>query len=124
MNPLTNPHFTTRLIYAAIFLPFSIIIGELIHRRGRAVIDHAFGSDTPAAASLSALLHIGWYLLCTGLLLWNFGVGGGYDWYKPPTLEQQISDVSVRLGVCVFVVGVLHGFNIVALSLFHRGKKT
>ena len=124
MNPFTNSLFATRLVYAAIFIVFSFVIGELIHRRGRAVVHHAFGADTAAALSLSALLHIGWYLLCAGLLLWNFGVGGGYDWYKPPTLERQISDVCVRLGVSIFVVGFLHSLNIIAISLFHREKKT
>jgi hypothetical protein len=122
MNVLTSPVFATRLVYAAIFILFAILMGEVIHRRGRVVVASAFGADSAVASALSALLRIGWYLLCTGLLLWNFGVGGAYDWQRPKTVEQQITDVSIRLGVSIFVVAFMHGFNVLALSLFHRRK--
>ena len=117
MNP-----FITRLIYAAVFIPFAIIFGEVIHRRGRLVVNSAFGSDSAVAAALSGLLRIGWYLLCTGLLLWNIGIEGIYDWQRAKTLQQHITDISMRLGVSIFVVVVMHGFNVLALSLFHRRR--
>ena len=121
MNPLTNPNFTTRLVHAAIFIPFAIVMGEIIHRRGRVIVASAFGEDSAVAGALSALMRIGWYLLCTGLLLWNMGMGSDND-LRSKTLEQQITDVSLRLGVSIFVVAFMHGFNVLALSLFHRRK--
>ena len=112
---------TTRIIYALLFIPFSIVLGEIIHRRGRLVVTSAFSTDTAVAAALSALLRIGWYLLCTGLLLWNIGTEGDIL-TRPYTLQRVISEVLFRLGVSIFVVAIMHGFNILALSLFHRKR--
>ena len=111
----------TRLSYAILFVPFAIVLGEVIHRRGRLVVEAAFPADTAVAAALSALLRIGWYLLCTGLLLWNIGTEGDVLG-RPNTLERTISEVAFRLGVSIFVVALMHGLNILALSLFHRKK--
>ena len=111
----------TRFAYALVFIPFAIVLGEIIHRRGRLVVHSAFSADTSVAEALSALLRIGWYLLCTGLLLWNIGTEGDVLG-RPNTLERTITEVAFRLGVSIFVVGIMHGFNVLALSLFHRKK--
>src|SRR4051794_36730277 len=101
----------TRVIYAAAFIPFSIVLAEIIHRRGRLVVTSAFSADPAVAGALSALLRIGWYLLCTSLLLWNIGTEGDVIG-RPNTLERTIMEVFFRLGVSIFVVAIMHGFNV------------
>jgi hypothetical protein len=110
----------SRFIFACTFLPFAVVIGEVIHRQGRKIVTHAFGEDSPVGAAVAVLLRIGFYLIAGGLLLWNLGVSEG-DQTK--TDAGQITEASLRFGVAIFVLGFLHGFNILALSLFHRKNR-
>lgn len=103
------------LLFAALFIPFAIIVGELIHRQGKKLVFHALGEASPVAEAVATLLRIGWYLITTGLLLWNLGTT-----FRSAAWEPMLRDVSLRLGIAIFAVGVLHGLNILSLSLFHR----
>ncbi len=105
-----------RLIFALIYTPLMIVLGELIHAQGRKLLRHAFGSGSPVSGAVSMLLRLGWYITSAGLLLWNLGIMS----FDVGTPEKRWTDVSLRLGVSLFVVGVLHGLNILAVSLFHR----
>ena len=106
-----------RLIFACAFIPFAVCIGEMIHHYGRKVVVHAFGEDSPVGSALAILLRIGFYLVAAGLLLWNLGVAEGS---QSGNDSDQYRSALLRLGVAIFVLGFLHGFNILALSLFHR----
>jgi hypothetical protein len=106
------------IVFAVIYIPLMIILGEVIHAQGRKLLQHAFGSGSVVANAISVLLRIGWYMTSAGLLLWNLGsaVGGSAEL----SFFAAFQEVSFRLGVALFTVGVLHGLNILALSLFHR----
>ena len=107
----------SRLLFTLIYLPLIIVVGELIHRQGRTVLRHAFGDTSAVATAVSMLLRFGWYLTSLGLLLWNLGVQDS-EW--DVTHSDQFTRVCFRLGVAIFVLGVLHGGNLLAVSLFHR----
>ena len=104
--------------FAIIYIPLMIILGEVIHAQGRKLLYHAFGSGSPVAGAVSILLRIGWYMTAAGLLFWNLGSGVGGS--AELSLFAAFQEVSFRLGVALFTVGVLHGLNILAVSLFHR----
>lgn len=105
-----------RLVFAIIYTPLMIALGEIIHALGRKLLQHAFDSSSPVAAAIGNLLRLGWYITSAGLLLWNLGMESG----EQNTLSQRWTEISLRLGIALFVVGVLHGLNILAVSLFHR----
>ena len=107
----------TRLVFATIFVPIMILLGELIHAQGRKLLSHAFGTDSQVGSAVSVLLRIGWYLTSVGLLLWNLGIEPAGE---SENLSNSFTEVSLRLGVSLFVVGLLHGINLLAVSLFHR----
>jgi len=106
-----------RLIFAIVFIPVAILIGEAIHCYGKRIVAHAFGDGSPIGVAVGGLLRIGYYLVATGLLMWNLGVEGG----RPHQADYDyLTEVSLRLGISMFVLGFLHGFNVLAVSLFHR----
>jgi hypothetical protein len=109
-----------RIIFACVFIPFAVVLGELIHRQGRKVVGHAFGEGSPVGSALSMLLRIGFYLVAGGLLFWNLGIDEGFS---VKSEADQYLQASLRLGVAIFVLGFLHGFNVLALSLFHRKNR-
>jgi len=123
MESLITNDILTRLIFGVCFLPFMFFVGELIHRRGRIALDHTFGEASSMTAAVSSLLHIGWYLVSGSLFLWNAGLNSDYP-SATHTLERAISQGVVRVGIAIFVVGFLHSFNILALALFQKGRKT
>jgi amino acid transporter len=106
------------LIFAIIYIPLMIALGEIIHAQGRKLLQHAFGSGSPVADAVSVLLRIGWYMTAAGLLFWNLGSDVGDSAKK--SLFGAFQEISLRLGIALFTVGVLHGLNILAVSLFHR----
>jgi hypothetical protein len=111
------------MIFACAFLPFAVIIGEVIHHQGKKIVMHAFGEASPVGSAVSILLRIGFYLVAGGLLLWNLGVSDNYGMQANPD-NDQITSAFLRLGIAVFILGFLHGFNILALSLFHRKNRS
>lgn len=121
---IDSPYFT-RIIFSLIFVPFFIVIGEVIHRKGKQLISHIFGSESKVSGVISDLFHIGWYLLSIGLLLWTFGVAFDFrSEYTSVRLEEaRVNDILVRLGVCVFVLGFIHSLNLLAILFFHRKNK-
>jgi hypothetical protein len=124
---IDSPYFT-RIVFALIYVPFFIIMGEVIHRKGRLLISYIFGAENRVGSAISDLFHIGWYVLAFGLLLWTFGIGFRFrpvpdEVTSVHFLEAQLNDILVRLGVCVFVLGSIHSLNLLAISLFHRKSK-
>ena len=110
------------IIFAIIYVPLMIVLGEVIHAQGRKLLQHAFGSGSPVAGAVSVLLRIGWYMTAAGLLLWNLGSYVGDS--AKTSFFAAFQEIVFRLGVALFTVGVLHGLNILAVSLFHRKQQT
>src|SRR5260370_35443633 len=107
---------TTRVLFTCTFVPLIIIVGEFIHYYGRNILNHAFGDSGAISHAVTMLLRFGWYLIALRLLLWNLGIKD-YDY---PGQSDILTSVSLRLGVSLFVLGFLHGVNILAVSIFHR----
>src|SRR5437667_12380261 len=95
-----------------------VVLGEVIHAQGRKLLQYAFGTNTAVAGAISVLLRIGWYMTAAGLLFWNLGSDVGDSAKK--SFFGAFQEVSLRLGIALFTVSVLHGLNILAVSLFHR----
>jgi hypothetical protein len=109
------------IIFAIVYVPLMIILGEVIQSQGRKLLQHAFGSRSTVAAAVGVLLHIGWYMTAAGLLFWNLGIDAGDS--AKHDLFSAFQEVSLRLGIALFTVGVLQGLNILAVSLFHRKQQ-
>jgi len=107
---------TPRVLFTCIFVPLIIIVGEFIHYYGRKILNHAFGESGAISHAVTMLLRFGWYLIAVGLLLWNLGIRE----YNDPEQSDILTSVSLRLGVSLFVLGFLHGVNILAVSILHR----
>jgi hypothetical protein len=105
-------------VFAIIYIPLMIVLGELIHAQGRKLLQHAFGTGSPVASAVSVLLRIGWYMTSAGLLFWNLGAEVGDS--AKHSFFAAFQEISLRLGIALFAVGVLHGLSILAVSLFHR----
>lgn len=115
------------IIYSVGFLAFTIIIGRLLRQHGQVFLNHTFSHQPQVAASVDFLLILGSYILCSGLLLWNVGLGWDASPSVPPpttSIVKGIQGGALRLGISVFVVGIFHGMNILVLSILNRNART
>ncbi len=44
------------IVFAIIYIPLMIVLGEIIHAQGRKLLQHAFGSGSAVAGAISVLL--------------------------------------------------------------------
>jgi hypothetical protein len=97
--------------YAALFVAFTLGVGHLLRTRGRVFLDHVFTAKPDVAAATNFLLNVGFYLVCSAVLLVNVSIGG----YDGAPLDI-VRSVAGRLGWSVGIVALLHGINVVVLA--------
>ena len=108
-----------RGIFGIVFIIAVAIIARILSAYGRRFLNHTFKSDDAIVQPVHILLNLGFYLLCIGLFLWNFGVGGS-SYSQENVYFQVIEDAALRLGVSIFVVGAFHSINILVLAILNR----
>jgi hypothetical protein len=108
-----------RGVFAVVFITAVAIIGRILSAYGRRFLNHTFRSDDAIVQPVHILLNLGFYLLCTGLFLWNIGIGGS-SYSQENVYFQLIEDAALRLGVSIFVIGVFHSMNIMILAILSR----
>ena len=105
----------TIALFTVTFVPFFLVVGYLLRSQGRVFLEHVFSGDARTASAASFLLNIGFYLLCTALLLWNIGVPS-----YPQSSVEIVQGVAMRLGGSITLVAGLHTVNVLVLALLIR----
>ena len=110
--------YLARGIFAIAFVIAVIILWRILSVNGKRFLTHTFNSNEVVVQSVHVLLMLGFWLLCIGLFLWNIGVASytGNNYGTAAMLE----DAAFRLGVSIFVIGVLHSANILVLAILNR----
>jgi len=103
----------TIALFTVLFLPFFLVVGYLLRTRGLVFLEHTFPDQPRLASAINFLLNIGFYLICTALLLWNIA----YPSFEIAPVEV-VRFVALRLAGSITLVAFLHGFNVMVLILF------
>lgn len=108
-------------VYAAMFGTFTLVVGRALGSYGKVFLDHTFQEQRAVAGAVRFLLSLGFYLMCTSLLLWNLGTmpSGGQNFGTLDALQS----VGVRLGVSILAVATFHTTNILVLSILNRNNR-
>ena len=110
--------YLARAIFALLFTVTVTILWRILSLNGKRFLSHTFNSNETVVQSVHVLLGLGFWLLCTGLLLWNIGLGD--DFPQKYGVVQMLEDAALRLGISILVVGVLHSLNILVLAILSR----
>jgi hypothetical protein len=105
--------------YGLAFLVFTLIVGRVLRARGGVFLGQTFEDQPKVAESVDFLLALGFYLLCTGLLLWNLGISP----FQIDSVQKVVQEVALRLGISIFVVAAFHSLNILVLSVLNRRSR-
>jgi hypothetical protein len=102
-------------IYLAISIAVTVWVARTLHKNGRAFLVEAFHGDEVFADSINHLLVVGFYLINIGWIVMTLRTT--YDLF---TVRAAIELLSDKIGTVLFVLGMMHFFNLYVFSRFRR----
>ena len=110
-----NTSLTIYTAYFLVSLAMTIWVARTLHKNGRPFLVDAFSGNHEMADSVNHLLLVGFYLINIGFILLFLRVGP-----KPADLVEGVEYISTKLGIVTLVLGGMHFFNILTLSMMRR----
>ena len=106
---------STYAIYLVISITVTIWVARTLHANGRAFLVEAFHGQQVLADSVNHLLVVGFYLINIGWIVMTLRTP--YDLYTARAAIELLSD---KIGTVLFVLGLMHFFNLYVFSRFRR----
>jgi hypothetical protein len=104
------------LAYLAVSIAVTVWVGTTLSRNGLVFLEDVF-DDSRLAKAINHLLVVGFYLLNLGFVT----VAMGTDDHIPD-LSAALEKLSLKVGLVLLVLGVLHFFNVTALNRYRRSR--
>jgi len=105
----------TYLGYLGISVPITMWVARTLHKNGRAFLIDAFHGHQELADSVNHLLVVGFYLINLGWIVMTLHSRG--DLTDARGAVELLSD---KVGTVLFVLGLMHFFNLYLFSRFRR----
>ena len=102
-------------VYLAVSVAVTIWVARTLHTNGRAFLVEAFQGDDVLADSINHLLVVGFYLINVGWIVMTLRTH--YDLFTVRAAVELLSD---KIGTVLFVLGLMHFFNLYIFSRFRR----
>lgn len=102
------------MIYIGITGYITVYVGQVLYKNGRHFILRML-EDEPLTDSVNRILLTGYYLV-------NLGYVSIMLTMREPanSISELIATLSVAVGRIVLTLGVMHYFNIAAITLYHK----
>lgn len=105
----------TYFAYLALSIAVTIWVARTLHKNGRAFLVDAFHGQESLADSVNHLLVVGFYLINLGWIVMTLRTYQQLD-----TARSAIELLSDKVGTVLFVLGLMHFFNLFLFSRFRR----
>ncbi|MBU2694940.1 MULTISPECIES: hypothetical protein [Pimelobacter] len=109
-----NWTIASHLVYLAITVPLTIWVASTLSRNGRVFLADVFQGDEGLADAVNRLLVVGFYLLNLGFVTLFVRSGRIHD------AEGLFDSLSVKVGVVLLTLGVLHFVNVYVFNRLRR----
>lgn len=103
--------FLTYVIYMATSTAMTLWVGRTLNTHGQVLLSGKFSGRETLAHAIGSLLLGGFYFVIFGIILVTISWGNA-----PRTFEQGIAFLTVRQGIVILVLGVVHFFAVDMLS--------
>lgn len=103
------------LTYLAVTVPLTIWVASTLSRNGRVFLVDVFEDNTGLADAINKLLVVGFYLLNVGFVLLYLRTGSLVS-----DLSSLMEVVSVKVGVVMVVLGLIHFTNVYVFNSIRR----
>src|SRR5215813_8566517 len=111
-----TPKVTMYVVYLLISIGLTVWVGRTLSRAGKVFLEDAFG-DERLAGSVNHLLVVGFYLLNLGYVSVAMRDGSTVD-----DTATAMERLSIKIGLVLLVLGVVHLFNVFALGRYRRNR--
>lgn len=101
--------------YLTISVALTMWVAHTLHKNGRIFLVDAFRGNTALADSVNHLLVVGFYLLNIGYVTLALKYG-----QKPANVQEAVEFLSMKVGLVLVVLGVMHFFNLWLFSGMRR----
>lgn len=105
----------TYLAYLLTAVPITIWVATTLMRHGRVFLGDVFGVDSGLADAVNKLLVVGFYLVNLGFVMLYLRTDG-----RVADLAGLLETVSVKIGVVMLMLGVIHFINVMVFSSMRR----
>jgi hypothetical protein len=103
------------LTYLAVTVPLTVWVATTLSANGQVFLEDVFTDNTALAEAINKLLVVGFYLLNVGFVLLYLRTGeAAYD------LASLVEAVSVKTGVVMIVLGLIHFTNVYVFNAIRR----
>jgi len=113
-GPAMNWTIASHLTYLGVTVPLTIWVASTLSRNGRVFLADVFKGDEGLADAVNRLLVVGFYLLNLGFVTLFVRSGRIHD------AEGLFDSLSVKIGVVLLTLGVLHFVNVWVFNRLRR----
>src|SRR3954469_12723471 len=108
----------TYVVYLLITIPLTIWVASTLSRNGRVFLEDVFAGDDALANAVNKLLVVGFYLLNLGFVVLFLRI-------DDPGIELNglFDTLSVKVGVVMLTLGVLHFVNVYIFNAIRRRSR-
>ena len=111
MDWITASHLT----YLAVTVPLTIWVATTLSTNGQVFLEDVFTDNTALAEAINKLLVVGFYLLNVVFVLLYLRTGE-----RAHGLSSLVEVVSVKIGVVMIVLGLIHFTNVYVFNAIRR----
>lgn len=106
------------VIYLLVSVALTVWVGRTLHKNGRIFLVDTFHGNELLADSVNHLLLVGFYLVNVGYVSVALQYGE-----RPEDLRQCIEVLSLKLGLVLLILGVIHFTNLYVFSRMRRNAR-
>ena len=103
------------LTYLAVTVPLTIWVARTLSINGQVFLEDVFTDNASLAEAINKLLVVGFYLLNVGFVLLYLRTGD-----TASGLASLVEVVSVKIGVVMIVLGLIHFTNVYVFNSIRR----
>jgi hypothetical protein len=118
-QPDASPLPWWSLVAVVVALEIAIVgaLGPAIRRYGRAYVADVFRTSQGTGTRFLSLFDVAYYLVFIGLVLTSIPFADDPAWMGPDGLARLLEEGSVRVGLLLLAMGVLHAITIFVLPM-------
>lgn len=105
----------TYLVYLAVSIALTVWVAQTLQKSGLIFLVDAFHGNEKLAGSVNHLLGVGFYLVNIGFVSLALQFGG-----KADSMQEAIEYLSLKVGVVLVLLGVMHFGNLIVFSKLRR----
>lgn len=105
------------LLYIFISIIITVFVSRTLSKNGEIYLIDGFSGNEALAKSVNHMLVVGFYLLNIGFVLLRIQTNRVID-----SVEGLLIYLSTNIGVVMFILGVMHFFNMFVIHRFRSGQ--